>query len=410
MSTIMGRVVGVTGLWLVVHAGVAVAQPVDGPKPDAPPAVQPAATPATDAAAEVAKNEAVVEVVGPTLLVGSKAPGFEVAKWIKGEEIKEYAAGRVYIVEFWATWCGPCKRSIPHLTELAAKHKDKVTVVGVSVWETQPDDTTSEYLPRVEEFVTKMGDKMNYVVAADTATHSMSNLWMAASGQQGIPASFIVKDGVIQWMGHPLDGMDAALGEILAGTYDPSKEAARKAKAEEAMKVKQEIFQKVTTLAEEGKGKDAVAELEKLIAIEEVVEDRRFLHRFKFDLMLGYDEAAAYSLGRELSAGVLKDDEFNQYVMAERILTDEKLKSPDFALALSLAERSAAIWEDDKTMALDLVGYANFKLGNIDRAIEVQEDVVRRLSGMEAADERFVAHVNENLELYRKAKSSPGGK
>ena len=403
MTRSMGRRAGLSGLCLAAAAGLAGAQPGEAPKPDAPPAkVAEPEAPVVPAVVPEAVE------VGATLKVGSKAPGFKVAKWIKGEAVTEFAADRIYVVEFWATWCGPCKRSIPHLTELAAKMKDRVTVVGVSVWETPPDDTKTEYLPKVEAFVTKMGDKMNYVVAADTAEHDMANLWMAASGQQGIPASFIVKDGVIQWIGHPLDGMDAALDEIVAGSYDPKKEAERKAKADEAMKVKQELFQKVTTLAEGGDGKAAVAELDKLIAIEEVAEDRRFLNRFKFDLVLGYDEPAAYAMGRELAGSVLKDDEFNQYVMAERILTDETLKAPDYALALALAERSAAIWKDDNTMALDVVGYAHFKLGHIDQAIVVQEEVLKKLGTMEEPDQGFVTHVNENMELYRKAKAGGG--
>ena len=325
MATAAARLMAVCGI--LAASGCAMAQQADAAKPDAPPA----------APAQVEQPAD----VGPSLKVGSKAPAFKVGKWIKGEEVKEFAPGRVYVVEFWATWCGPCRRSIPHLTQIAKEMKDRVTVVGVSVWERPPDDTTTEYLPKVEAFVQKMGDKMEYVVAADSADNAMAETWMAASGQQGIPASFIVKDGVVQWIGHPLDGMDDALKEIVAGTYDPSKEAERKEKAAAAMKVKQEMFQKVTTLAEAEDFTGAVKELESLIAVEEELEGKQFLNRYKFDLMLGFDEPGAYVFGKEIAAGVLKDDEFNQYVMAERILSDETLKAPDFAFALGLAKRSA---------------------------------------------------------------------
>jgi len=380
------------------------AQPAPDRKPDAPAAAAPAAQNEPAPA-----NTAMPKEEGPTLKVGSKAPGFKVAKWIKGDEIKEFVAGRVYVVEFWATWCGPCKKSIPHLTDVAAKMKDSVTVVGVSVWETPPEDTTTEYLPKVEEFVAKMGDKMNYVVAADTAEHDMADTWMAASGQQGIPASFIVKDGIVQWIGHPLDGLDAALAEIVAGTYDPSKEAERKAKAEEAMRGKQEIFQKVTELANTDK-RAAAVELDKLITLEEEKEGKKFLNRFKFDLMLGFDEAAAYGFGKELAAGILKDDGFNQYVMAERILTDDALKAPDFPFALALAERAAATWEGDNAPVLDVVGYAYYKLGNVGKAIEVQEGVLKAIEANTDADPNFLTHAKENMDLYRKAKEgqAPG--
>src|SRR5205085_8394742 len=70
----------------------------------------------------------------PKLKVGDRAPAFKVKEFVKGEPIKELAKGKVHVVEFWATWCGPCRASIPHLTELQKKH-GTVVVVGVSIYE-----------------------------------------------------------------------------------------------------------------------------------------------------------------------------------------------------------------------------------------------------------------------------------
>jgi thiol-disulfide isomerase/thioredoxin len=64
----------------------------------------------------------------------ARHPPLKVAKWIKGKPVQRFEPGKVYVVEFWATWCGPCRRSIPHLTELAKKFKGKVTFIGVSIW------------------------------------------------------------------------------------------------------------------------------------------------------------------------------------------------------------------------------------------------------------------------------------
>ncbi|MCU0317689.1 MAG: TlpA family protein disulfide reductase, partial [Fimbriimonadaceae bacterium] len=66
---------------------------------------------------------------------GMKAPELRVSQWFKGQEVKSFKKGQVYVVEFWATWCGPCRVSIPHLTKLAKQHGDKVHMIGVSVWE-----------------------------------------------------------------------------------------------------------------------------------------------------------------------------------------------------------------------------------------------------------------------------------
>src|SRR5215472_3894927 len=50
-----------------------------------------------------------------TLLVGDPAPKIEVKEFIKGDEVKKFEKGKFYVVEFWATWCPPCRTSIPHL-------------------------------------------------------------------------------------------------------------------------------------------------------------------------------------------------------------------------------------------------------------------------------------------------------
>lgn len=151
----------------------------------------------------------------PALMPGVKAPALKVHSWIKGSPVKDFKKGEIHVVEFWATWCGPCIDSIPHVTGLAKKYKDKIKVTGVSVWE-RPWDQAE---PKVKEFVTKMGPKMDYNVAFDTKEGAMANTWMQAAEQNGIPAAFIVKDGIVQWVGHPMS-MDEPLDQVVNGKFD----------------------------------------------------------------------------------------------------------------------------------------------------------------------------------------------
>ena len=141
-----------------------------------------------------------------SLKVGDDAPKLQVGKWVQGEAVKSLETGTVYVVEFWSTWCGPCRASIPHLNEVWKANKDKgLVVIGQNVWEEEEDG--------VEKFVKKMGEKMTYRVALDDKSKEekgmMAKTWMEAAGQDGIPAAFVVdKAGKIAWIGHPteLDG------------------------------------------------------------------------------------------------------------------------------------------------------------------------------------------------------------
>lgn len=145
-----------------------------------------------------------------TLKVGDAAPALAIDKWVKGDAVKGFEKGKVYVVEFWATWCGPCIKAIPHLTELQKEHKD-VTFVGVAASER---GEIGEQLKKVQDFVAKQGEKMEYRVGFD-GDGEMREGWMRAAGQRGIPCTFIVNgEGKIAWIGHP-NNLDEALAPLV---------------------------------------------------------------------------------------------------------------------------------------------------------------------------------------------------
>lgn len=159
---------------------------------------------------------------GVSIGLGDKAPQLKYSKWLKGTPIKEYQKGRLYLFEFWATWCGPCIGSMPHLSELSKKYKNEITIVGVNIWEGSHGNDSkpySFYLPKVTKFVNQMGDKLAYNVVMDNDAQFMGNNWMKAAGQSGIPCTFVVRDGQILWIGHPIE-LDSLIQVILKGQYD----------------------------------------------------------------------------------------------------------------------------------------------------------------------------------------------
>jgi len=108
--------------------------------------------------------------------------------------------GKPMIVEFWATWCPPCRKSIPHLNEIYKKYKDKgLGIVGIS------DEEKSV----IEKFTKTM--PMDYAVAIDK-----DNKFSEGFGIKGIPHAFLVdKTGKITWAGHPMGLKDADIEKLL---------------------------------------------------------------------------------------------------------------------------------------------------------------------------------------------------
>ncbi len=136
-------------------------------------------------------------------LDGKPAGELVIAKWVKGEEV-DLSEG-VNVVEFWATWCPPCRTSIPHLTKLQDRFKDRgVKIIGIS----------DEPLRTVEPFVKGMGSEMDYTVAIDDRD-ATSRDYMGRYGVNGIPHAFVVKDGAVVWHGHPMSGLDDAIEDAL---------------------------------------------------------------------------------------------------------------------------------------------------------------------------------------------------
>ncbi len=143
--------------------------------------------------------------------LGDPAAPLKIKTWIKGSPVEVNNGKGIYVVEFWATWCPPCRTTIPHLTELQTKFKKQgVTFIGV----------TDEDEDVVKPFVEKMGDKMDYAVACDDSRATFTG-YLQAYEQRSIPYAFIVaKSGAVIWHGSPMSGLEEALGQIVAGKYD----------------------------------------------------------------------------------------------------------------------------------------------------------------------------------------------
>ncbi len=126
--------------------------------------------PTSSAAVVAAPHEGPAEV-------GKQAPDLSIQSLnAKGDVKLGDLGGKVVVVDFWATWCGPCKQSFPGLQALSKRHEGKVAVVGVSVNDEQDGIT---------DFAKELGT--TFPIGWDKG-HAIADRWKVPT----MPSSYVV--------------------------------------------------------------------------------------------------------------------------------------------------------------------------------------------------------------------------
>lgn len=313
---------------------------------------------------------------GPALKVGSTAPAIEGLEFVQGELA---ASPKVRVVEFWATWCGPCLQSIPHINELYQAQRSKgLEVLGVS----------DEKREKVEPFVRKRAGQMSYTVAIDTEK-KMNQAFMQAAGKNGIPCAFVIgTNNKIVYIGHPMEeefaravklSLDGRYDPVLSKKAEPLLEAARRA-------VKTKNF------------KDAYTRFDEVIALDPTIFTDAAIEKYRVMVNDEKNRSGAKVYAQELTATFsAASDAPALRDLAVTLSSDARVTVYDNDLALAAAQAMVKAAPSSDPLAQSTIASVYYAMGDFAKAVEAQKKAVR------LADPSIKASLKPTLDAYELA-------
>ncbi|QDT70683.1 Thiol-disulfide oxidoreductase ResA [Planctomycetes bacterium MalM25] len=333
------------------------------------------------------------------LTIGSSAPQLDVDHWFalgeapEGEEpeapapITAFESGKVYVVEFWATWCGPCVGSIPHIHELQERYRDQgVTVISLS---DESVDTIEPFFEReVRGYPTEEGEETPtygelmgaYRVGTDP-DGSVNKSYMQAAMQNGIPCAFLVgKSGVVEWIGHPME-MEPVLNAVLDESWDREEFGEQFRLQQEMEKLQSEAIaaaragdfkklrEKAETLAESASSPRMKQMAQRLLMFADQIESQHIIQTDP-ERAIGEFNKLVESANGDVEA--INRLTWGIYGMAASGVPIRE----DLLQAAAEATEELVVDDAPNGNLLDTIGHLYHQMGDLDKAIEVQRRAV----------------------------------
>jgi thiol-disulfide isomerase/thioredoxin len=361
------------------------------------------------------------------LKIGDPAPILHPMAWIKGEPITHYNPGRIYVVEFWATWCPPCIEGVPRLTALQSKYRDKLTVVGVNVLESamgQGDENS------VRAFVGKGSPAMGYTVAMDDPMKQpVFTGWMVSAGLCCLPAAFIVdRKGAIVWMGKTAGSTSYSFDEALHDTLSGKPDLVRARALQESTRMSSAKVLALKPALDARMSRDfetVVTEVDRVLAQHPEYAPEAFPLKLAAMLHVNEHDGLAYVLSASKSTSLRKalnaTDDSSYWGIVGRTIADEKDLSSDAYETASEYLQTATGGPDSMAGSKGTAGTsdtagsasqiwnwtalaeAQSRLGHRDRAIQAQERAIDLASRTDGTPPHILIILKSALREYQRS-------
>lgn len=326
-----------------------------------------------------------------TLDIGDAAPPLKTSNWLKGKPVPALEKGHVYVVEFWATWCGPCRAAMPKISALSRKYRDQVTFIGLDAFE-------SAELPKITAFVKAQGANMDYRVAADGPADRSGANWLHAAGEAGIPVAFAVdKSGRVAWIGHLPEELDKVLPSIVSGSHNLTAERARRAASRNPQDA-------VTIAMNDGDFRKAVS----------IIDDERAKHpetpsAYELDLYRSLSHFDVPQLRRRFLADLERThDGFGIYNhVTVGLLLEQGLPVEAYRLGLEVVDAALKV-SDQKLLFLARGAEIAIKGGEAAKAVELQTQALQVAEATPDCTAERLAELRKDLDRYKAAAGAKG--
>ncbi|TWU20111.1 thiol-disulfide oxidoreductase [Novipirellula galeiformis] len=388
----------------------------------------------SEAEKDATTREEAEQAIEP-LTIGSVAPELDIMHWIHDgdgafDPVSKFENNKVYVVEFWATWCGPCIAAMPHIVALQKEYADRdVQIISVS---SEPMATIEAFLKR-EVPGAKEGDDAPQTYQELTSSYclttdpdrSTSKSYMEASGQNGIPCAFLVgKSGKIEWIGHPMS-IDEPLAKVVNDDWDRDA-FAEKFKEDQhadmvfqafvkAMRSKEtdKALQILDDYIATGKLAPRVSQMQmvklQVLAGEESRSDelKAYVASLLKDESLGFEaiNRLAWTIARYAEAGKITDkDTVRAALKKTQAIVDDTGASKPFVmdtiahLQQALGDRAAAIATQTAAVELAEEGRKDRLQRYLDELLEAQEAAAQEAAANDAAEAKDKAEGKDQSE------------